>query len=395
VSGHGRRRYGIDAGPLLGNRTGIGRYVEELADGLAPLLEPDEELILFAGTFRRNPLYGISHAPLRERARHPRVRFRRMWAPHSVMGPLWRVLGAPSMALLCGGLDLFHGTNYHLMPPGRGVRGVTTIHDMAARRFPDTVDPAFHAWFVQTTADAARRADVLLADSEATRRDVIEMLDVAPERVETVHLGVSEDYLEEGDPDADRAHVERTYGIAAPYLLFVGTTHPRKNLPALLRAFAAAVAGEELPHRLALVGDRGFGEAEVAAQIEALGLADRVVTPGYLPEADLPRLYRAADALAFPSLYEGFGLPVLEAQATGCPVLTSSVSSTLEIAGDAALLVDPHDQDAITDGLRRLLTDEPLRTGLRAAGPGNARKYTWDRTVETTLGIYRRLLGGD
>jgi glycosyltransferase involved in cell wall biosynthesis len=387
-------RYGIDVSPLLGNRTGIGRYVEELVDGFVPLLEPDEELVLFAGTFRQNPLFGVSHEPLHSRAAHPQVRVRRMWAPFSAVRPFWNTLGTPSMRLLCGDIDLFHGANYRLPPPGRGVRGMATFHDLAVLRFPDTVVPEFYSWFVQTTRAAANRADLIVADSHATRADVVEMLDVAPERIVTVHLGVSGTFLAAGDPEEDRSYVAERYGIAAPYVLFVGTTHPRKNLPALLQAFAGLVKSEDLPHRLALVGDRGFGGDEVAAQIGALGLADRVVVPGYLPEIDLPRIYRAAAALAFPSLYEGFGLPVLEAQATGCPVLSSDVSSIPEVAGDAALLIDPQDPLALADGLRRILTDETLRGDLRERGRVNAETFTWERTVQQTLDLYRTLLAG-
>ncbi len=385
------RRYALDASPLLGRRTGIGRYVEELVDHFVPLLCEDERLTLFAGTFRQNPLFGISHEPLTRRARADRrVRVRRSWLPFSVLRTGWNLLDWPGVDRLAGRPHVFHGTNYRLPPPGRAA-GIATFHDMAVLRYPDTVPPAFRQWFRTTVDAAARRASWIVADSDASLRDTLELTDADPERITSIPLAVSEAYLVPGDRDQDRRHIAERYGITQPYVLYVGTTHPRKNLPRLLDAFAKARAAVDLPHRLVLVGDKGFGSGDVQTRVARLGLADTVSLPGYVPEDDLPRFYRAADLFAFPSLYEGFGFPVLEAMATGCPVVTSSVSSLPEVAGDAALMVDPLDVDGIAERIEQVLTRPELAAELRELGREQAARFSWQRTAEAHVALYRRL----
>lgn len=381
------RRFGIDATPLLGRRTGIGRLVTELVDGLAAALGPDEELVLSARVFRMNPWTGVSHAPLLERARRPRVRLVRHVMPYTVALPAGRFLPWLPLDLPAGPLDVFHGTNFTL--PATRARGVATIHDLAFLRFPDQVPPSFRALYERLSRDAAARADVVVGDSDCTSRDVVELLGVEPSRVRTVYPGVSPAFLAPGDRERDAASLSAKYRLPERYVLFVGSTHPRKNLARLLDAFARI--RRDVPHRLVLVGDPGFGHAEVQERIAKLGLADSVALPGYVPDEDLPALYRCADALAFPSCWEGFGLPVVEAFATGCPVLTSDVSCLPEVAGDAAVLVDPTSSDSIADGLLRVLTDEGLRARLVAAGRERVKRFTWEKAAGEHLALYRSL----
>lgn len=382
-------RFGIDATPLLGRRTGIGRVVTELTDHLIPLLRDGEELVLSARVLRMNPWTGVSHEPLTSRARLPRVKLVRHVVPYTFAVPAGKWLPWLPLDLPAGPLDVFHGTNFTL--PATKARGVATIHDLAFLRFPDQVPPDFRALYERLSRDAAARADVVVGDSDCTSRDVAELLGVDPSRTVTIHPGVSAEFLAPGDRERDAAALLARHGLAPDYVLFVGSTHPRKNLSRLLEAFAAARRRAGLAHRLVLVGDAGFGHAEVRARIASLGLDDAVTLPGYVPDEDLPALYRCAAALAFPSCYEGFGLPVVEAFATGCPVLTSSTSCLPEVAGDAAVLVDPGSTESIADGLVRILTDVALRARLVEAGRSRVGLFTWEKAARAHLDLYRRL----
>lgn len=375
------RRYGLDVTLTLGRRTGIGRVVAELVAGVTPLLAEDESLTLLARTFRLNPALGVSHASLHCAASMPRVRVVRVPLPS-------RMIAGTPVERFTGPLDVIHGPNSAL-PATRDARGVLTIHDLGPLRHPGHLPRRLASDFRRGVADAAKRADRIVTVSDFTAGEVVDLLGVPRGRIETIRPGVSAAFAEPGDVEEDRRVLAARHAIVGPFLLFVGTTNPRKNLPRLLEAFAAARTTARLPHRLVIAGDRGHDD--VRAAVAERGLGDAVRIAGYVEEADLPRLYRAAGALAFPSLYEGFGLPVLEAMAAGCPVLTSSTSSLPEVAGDAAVLVDPASTDAIADGLVRILTDAALRERLVAAGRRRAAQFSWRPFAERHLAIWREL----
>jgi glycosyltransferase involved in cell wall biosynthesis len=303
---------------------------------------------------------------------------------------VWNRADWPPLEFLKGPLSVFHGTNFQLPPLSRA-RGIVTVHDLAFLTCPGSVPPGVAARLTRSARSSVRRAVRVVADSEHTRRDVIELLGAPPSRVTTIHLAAGAAFRPPTDAEADRRRLATRYGLRFPYVLYVGTTNPRKNLARLLPAFAAARRRARLPHSLVLVGDPGFAHASVLAQIDELGLAGAVVLPGYTDDADMPAIYGAADLLAFPSLYEGFGLPVLEAMSAGCPVLTSNVSSLPEIAGDAALLVDPTSVEEIDAGIERALTDAALRAGLVERGLRQAAKFSWARAAAEHLRLYREL----
>jgi len=380
--------FGLDATPLLGRRTGIGRYVAEIVDGVLADLRDDERLVLHAGTFRLNPRFGVSHQPLLSLAADPRVAVRRMPIPLSAAYAAWDRVAWPPVEWMTGPLDVFHGTNFRLPGLGRA-RGVVTIHDLAFLACPDSVPRAVAARLERSARSSTRRAARVIADSEHTRRDVIERLGVPESRVTTIHLAAGDVFRPPTDAGADRRRLAQRYRLRFPYVLYVGTTNPRKNLARLLAAFADARRRASLPHALVLVGDPGFAHASVLGEIERLGLADVVIQPGFTDDADMPAIYGAADLLAFPSLYEGFGLPVLEAMSVGCPVVTSNASSIPEVAGDAAALVDPTSIDAIGAAIEHVLTDAAVRADLVARGLRQAAKFSWTRAAAEHLRIYR------
>jgi alpha-1,3-rhamnosyl/mannosyltransferase len=265
---------------------------------------------------------------------------------------------------------------------------VVTVHDLSFARAPELMRTRDRLLFERFVPPSLRRARRVIAVSETTRRDLLEVYGVAPERVVAVPNGVGTRF----QPVADaRAEVERRFALAEPYLLFVGALQPRKNAPALVAAYARLVRKGAEPLLVLAGNDRGGGD-QVRAAIADYGLEARVRLLGYVSEPDLPALYSAAEALVFPSLYEGFGIPALEAMACGVPVAASSTTGLGEAVGDAAVTFDPSSVGAIAEAVERLLDDVSLRQRLRAEGLARAAEFTWRRAAEQTAAVYRDAL---
>jgi len=280
--------------------------------------------------------------------------------------------------------DLVHGPVF-IGPLTAPCPVVTTIHDLSFLRFPHLFRPANRLYLTIMTRLSARRARRLIAVSEHAASESVGLLGVPRKKITVVHHGV--DAAFRPLPAADVAAFRERKGLPRRFLLFVGTLEPRKNLPRLIEAFARICEGES---KLVLVGGRGWLYDDLFAKVEELDLSDAVLFPGYVSNQELPLWYNAATAFAYPSLYEGFGMPVTEAQACGTPVLTSNSSSLPEAAGEAALLVDPHDVGAIAAGLKQLLDDDALREQLGEQGLIHARTFNWTRTARETIQVYRQ-----
>lgn len=264
---------------------------------------------------------------------------------------------------------------------------VITIHDLSFIRFPQLFPSVNRLYLRIMTQLSARRARRLIAVSEHAASESVRLLDVPRDRIDVVYHGV-EPRFRPLPPDQVAAFRDQ-HSLPERFVLFVGTLEPRKNLVRLVEAFARVRDGQT---KLVLVGGKGWLYDDLFAQVERLGLNDEVIFAGYVRSEELPLWYNAARALAYPSLYEGFGLPVLEAQACGTPVLTSNVSSLPEAGGEAALLVRPRDVAAIAEALNRLLTDAALRDELRERGLDHAEAFSWPSTARETVRVYRRAL---
>lgn len=380
------RRIVLDALPLQVRSAGIGVYTDALVRTMANL-EPETEFVLFglaataSWALRAVPAARQDSEPLPANVRWVKSNLYPLVAGYPIPG----VPGLVPVGIATGTHHLYHATNY-VLPRRFGVPGVVTVHDLTLLRFPELGTPAL-CRHVRQSRESVRHARLVIADSEATRDDLVELLDVPGERVRVVPLGCDSGF---GARQADQARrtVERRFGIDRPYVLHVGTIEPRKNLARLVGAFAAARAETACPHLLVLAGAPGWGQAEVRQKIRALGLDEVVVSLQEVSKDELQDLYRAADVFVYPSLYEGFGLPPLEAMASGVPVITSNVASLPEVVGEAALQVDPYDQAALASAIARGLTDEALRQRLRIAGPQRARLFTWERCARETLSVY-------
>ncbi len=368
----------FDISAAVHRRAGLGRYAESLARGLLPLLG-DELAFFYNREAGVEPLAGLEHVP----ARTVSLGYK-PWRMLVWLGQLGRI----RFDRLLPGARLYHATE-HLLMPLAGVPTVLTVHDLIFRRYPAHHKPLNRAYLNATLPLFCRRAGHIIAVSEQTKRDIMAAYHVPAQKISVIHEAADPRFRPQ--PPETVAEARARYGLPARYLLFVGTIEPRKNLGRVLAAFER-LHRERLTDALVIVGRRGWLYDAFFAQLEASPARQAVLFPGFVPDADLPAVYAGSQAVAFPSEFEGFGLPVLEGMACGAPVVCSNTSSLPEVAGDAALLVDPLDTDALTDALRRVLADPGLAAELRQRGYAQAARFSWSRAAQETAAVYERLL---
>jgi glycosyltransferase involved in cell wall biosynthesis len=366
----------------FGERTGIGVYTRSILREL-PAVAPDLDVTAWylRGRDFARPAAFADVAGVRER-----------WAPFpsrlfQIASERW---GLPRIEWLAPRFDVLFAPNF-VPPPTRSRAVVLTVHDLAFRRFPDTAPHSTRRW-LGLLDGALRRAERIVVPSACTRDDLRELYGVEPSRVAVIPHGVDHGRFRPQDPERVRTVADR-YGIRRPYLLALGGLEPRKNLPSLLRAFARLRDGAR-PTLVVAGGAVAWNPEGPSAVRETLAslpspVRDDVLLTGHMPDDDVPALLSGAVALAYPSRYEGFGLPILEAMACGTPVLTSNVSALPEVAGGAAVLVDPTDVDDIAGGLRRIVDDEALRRTLAATGLDRASHASWPEAARATAAVLR------
>ena len=332
----------------------------------------------------------------------------------------WALMALPR-ALRQARPDLLHVQ--YTIPPACPCPVVTTVHDISFRVSPEWFPLKDRLLLNLTIPAAMRHAARVITDSDSSRNDILSAYRVPGNRVVSIPLGLPPEFAAQVDvskssilgrsdnaleidsqtrvrrQEIARQKVKQQYGLEAPYLLAVGVLQPRKNLRLLARAFGKAKAAYNLPHQLVLAGKAGWQTEEEALRQEARegggeDAAKAVVFPGYIADADLPDLYRAADAFAYPSLHEGFGFPPLEAMACGTPTLVSDAPPMPHNVGDAAIVVPARDVDGWAEALGRVLKDTNLRMRLSVRGPERALQFTWEETAERTLRVYREVVGG-
>lgn len=373
-------RIGIDARTLSGRYTGDRTYWRGLIGGLATV-DQENEYVLYT----RLPLDGEPPET------GPNFRWRTLPQPKN--DALWMLRGWPR-ALAEDGIDVAH-TQYNIPLLGAPCPVVTTVHDITFALFPELFAARDRRILNALVPRSLQRAAHVIADSECTRRDILRRYKtrVAPEKVTTILLAADQRFqIPPNGQESAWAAVNTQYGLSEqPYILSVGVLQPRKNLGVLLDAFALVKLGPVAPpHKLLIVGKRGWLGQELDHQIAHLPpkVTDDIVWAGYVPDDALPALYGGADALCYPSRYEGFGLPPLEAMACGCPVLCSRTSSLPEVVGDAGVLLPPDDSTAWAHALEKLLTQPSVLARWRERGPARAARFSWAETARQTLKIY-------
>ena len=371
-------RIAIDCRSVYPGRGGIGRYTEGLVRALAEI-DGENEYVLFRCNAASDPVVDRPNVTV-------------LTFDTAMIDPTWEQLALPS-ELDRLRADVYHATCFTL-PVARAWRGaVVTIHDVVFRRHPELVEPGLRAYLSEWSEFAARTADRVTTVSEHARGEIAEVLAVDPDRIRVIPPGV-DDRFRPMPPDEARRSVSRDLRLPDRYVLFVGALEAKKGVPHLIEAFAAVAESPGLTDlRLVLAGGRGPAPLDVEGLVDRWGLTERVVLPGYVADEDLPGLYAAAEAFVYPSLYEGFGLPVLEALASGVPVIAGDRSSLPEVCGAAAVLVDPEDPSALAEALKTVLTDDDRRQALAKAGPTQAGQFTWRRMAEAMLDLYREVAG--
>lgn len=354
---------------------GIGTYVRELASALT--VSDDVDLALW---HCRSAGVGPEHTWLRT--------FEAMEVPGPIrtLYPQWNLLGRPKLPPSFEGLDIVHATGPAGVPPvRRGTALVVTVHDLAHHRFPDRFPGTWRLLYGAGVRAAVKRAAAIVVPSRATANDLETLLGAEPARIHVTPLAAALPAASE-----DPRYVRARLGLTAPYILFVGSLEPRKNVVPLVRAYRQIAP--EVPHTLVLAGPDGWHVEDLDAEL-GRGGPGVVARTGWVTDADLDALYREADLFVYPSSFEGFGLPVLEAMARSVPVVTSDTPALTELAGDTALFVEPGDVAGLADALVRVLTDPALAQDLRARGLARAGSYSWAATARATLDAYRSAIG--
>jgi glycosyltransferase involved in cell wall biosynthesis len=362
---------GFDATTLTGQISGVGGYTARLLQALCDEVgrQAFGRLVVFSN--REIRFAGPPEVEVYAGQRFP-------------VRSIWMQLLLPAI-LREVRPEVVHFTNY-LAPVLTHTPYVVSFHDMSLTLLPEAHTLKKRLLTASLIPTVARRARRILVPSESTRRDVTRLLAVDPGRIRLVPYAASPLYR----PLSDDPSALALRGVRPPYFLYVGTIEPRKNLARALRAFARITPS--LPeHQFVIVGQSGWKYGEILNEAGRSDLAGKVVLTGYVPEEELPLLYNHAIALVYPSLYEGFGLPLVEAMACGTPVLTSAGSSLSEVAGDAAVLVDPLREDELAGAMSALATDERLRADLRRRGFLRCAAFSWERTARETIEVYREV----
>lgn len=361
-------RIGIETSVLRMNRAGSAVYTRHLVMHLQKLCS-DHRLFFYA--------FG------REGGRTSRQRFERV-----IRDTVWMHLALP-LKLWRDRVDVFHATGFSA-PLAMPCLSVLTVLDLTVVKHPEWFD---HRWFYFYTRIMlpilARRADRIVTISQCSKRDLMDCYGLSAGKIAVIPPAVDHRVFNVNhDPESIRGARER-FGIHGRYILSVGTLEPRKNLSRLVESFAILRRRAAEDCLLVIVGEKGWKYEQVFQAVRALGLEDKVRFLGYVPEPDLPLLYRGAELLAYPSLYEGFGVPILEAMACGCPVVCSNRSSMPEVIGDAGILVDPEDREAIAEAMGRVLSDPSLADAMRTRGWERAQRFRWDDSARMLLDLYQ------
>ena len=360
-------RIGMEVTAAVRQGGGIGRYVREMLKALAQRDSANQYKLFFASPLP--PPYPLTPLPPNFAARH--LPFHDIW-----LARFWHRAQLPlPVEWITGPIDVYHAPDFTL-PPVR-VPSILTVHDLSFARDPDSAAPGLRSYLNAVVPRSVKRATHVIAVSQATKNDLMELYDAPAEKITVLYEGVDPVFKPTPDPS-----VRRKYGLGdRPFIFSISTLQPRKNFRRLIRAFA------QLPtdFNLVIAGGKGWLYDDIFAEAETPKVRGRVIFTGFVADADLPALYSEASLLAYPSLYEGFGLPLLEAMACGTPTLTSNVSCLPEVSGGASVLVDPYNADSIAEGMKRALAES---AALKTKGLARAAQFHWETSAKELLNLY-------
>jgi glycosyltransferase involved in cell wall biosynthesis len=378
-------RIAIDYTAAIRQGAGVGAYVRNLVAAMLAQDTSNQYTLLTSGR------------PSKERPfpDAENVRGRSIIIPDRYLNVLWYRWQIPLPAtLFAGPTDIYHGPDFVLPPLNKKIRKVVTIHDLAFLEHPEYAVPSLAAYLRKVVPEAVNAADAVAVVSHEVGRTLTTHFQTPAEKLVVIENGVGKSFRRITDPII-LAATRHKFALQHPLVLAVGTLEPRKNHIGLIKAFYQAQKKKNGPAMLAIAGGQGWLYEETMRVVDELKLGKKVRFLGRVTDLELITLYSMADIFAFPSFFEGFGIPPLEAMACGAPVITSNVSSLPEVASDAALLVNPHNIDEISQAITRLLEDEQLRVDLQKKGYQRAEQYTWDKSAQKMLHAYQKLYSGE
>lgn len=369
---------GIDYTPAYEQGAGIGRLVRQLINALAQIDRLNEYRLFVAGAPPQQLPTPLAH--------------NFQWCPTSIppewLARLWHRLRLPvPIELFTGALDIYHATDFVLPPTHKHTKTIVTVHDLSFVRVPETATPSLKAYLDVVVPRSVRRADHIIADSYATKADLMEIYQLKDEKISVLYSGIEPHFTPIRDEQKLNT-VRQKYGIqTGPYLFSVGTVQPRKNYERIVHALNI-LKNRGYTINWIIAGGKGWLEAPFYQAIQDNNLNEWVNLIGYADDADLPTLYSGAIITLYPSLYEGFGFPILESMACETPVITSNISSLPEVAGNAAILVNPYDTEALAEAIIDLLEDDSYRSALIMKGREQVKKFSWLSSAHQLMQIY-------
>jgi len=372
----------IDIRSFLIPKTGVGHYTNNLIHSLLKI-DPHNEYHLFYFNFFRkkhNFNFPAPNSFLRE------IKL----IPGRACNFIWRYLDYPKIDSLLGTMDLFHFPNFTSVPNKAG-KNIITIHDLSFIRLPQYTEPKNLKYLTKHFLKSLNKADLILADSQFTKNEIIDIFNVSPQKIKVVYLGVDSLFREKGTVQKI-AEVKKKYNLPPHYLFYVGTLEPRKNIPTILKAYKIFKDRRpDLPHKLVLVGIKGWLYDQIFTDIQKLKIENDTLITGYVEQKDLPLIYQGGETLLYPSFYEGFGLPILEAQASSIPVICSKEASIPEVGGNAAVYVETKNSEEIAAKIEKIISDNAFRKEIITQGLEQSQKFSWEKTAKRTLSLYEKI----
>lgn len=374
----------IDARNLISleRMGGTGEYLQNLLINLAKI-DIENEYILFLNYIRNKHHMAIKdYVKGNFNAKVCRI-------PWQFVRSLFEQVYLP-IELLVGRVDIFHGTDF-MIPRQLFGKSVVTIHDLMYLNYPEFIEPEWVESYKRNVKWSLKRAGLIIVESNFVKGDILKNFNISKDKIRVIYNGIGEGFMVL--KESPRAYITKKYGIKYPYILFVGTLEPKKNLVRLVEAFYQLLRSRPKRFNLVLAGGEGClnYRDKIEQKVKELNLNEEVILTGYIQDEDLPMLYNCAELFVFPSIFEGFGIPPLEAMASGIPVVASNAASLPEVIGDAGILVDPFDTKAITEAISSCLSNYKLRKTLIRKGLARARLFSWEAAARQTLALYKEL----
>jgi len=378
----------IDGQPLLGNKTGIGHYTNNLINELA--IKNISIEIVTNQIGNRKLLEEINIINFKN------IKLSNKLFPYKVIRRLmnYNILYGLPIDLLekkKKSYSVFHATNFITLPT-KYAKQVVTIHDLAFMKFPDVVEKNIYEYMMKWVPYSINKADQIIADSIHTKNDILQLFDVPEEKINVVYLAADKRFQKQSVQQIQS--VRKKYNLAQEYLLYIGTLEPKKNLVTLIDVYHTLKTEYSVQEKLVIVGAKGWKFNPIFEKVQQLQLENDIIFMGYIADEDLPAIYSGATVFTFPSLYEGFGIPLLEAMQCEVPVVAANTSCIPEVVGDAAILADPYDIEKWAESIYQIISDHSLKEELIAKGLEQASKFSWEKVAKETLAVYEKALKG-